>query len=1290
MNTIDAHACAIQAVERKLSRYAMSWVLLSALLLMATLSSASADTQHGANFSLEQRVACQATIEDIRWAHRIWPKDNSTQKPLRSEILSNGQILERAKNSLAMEAALATLYGITIDDSLLQAELNRMAKQTRAPERLEEMFSALNNDPVAIAECIVRPSLVQKMFRTRYASDSRQHGELKKQAEYAVAADSPRALEQSGGQEKLVEYVRLSTKADQAAPSRTTNKQGMTRIYLDNDQYERKRDRLERRDAARAAHLTETHDAFIHNELLEHSSDKMKVRVLVWKKKGFDAWWQEQSSRWKNTFQPKAISHLELPSIQGNTRTWRTDAIGKVTADSWAQDLTYFPSERHDHVAVWTGSEMIIWGGTDNRDYLNSGGRYDPATDSWKPTSITGAPDGRQRTTAVWTGTEMIIWGGRTSAGVMGSGGRYNPASDSWTATTNDGAPGSRSNHTAVWTGSEMIVWGGSGSGVFADGGRYNPSTDSWTSLTTTGSPFARYLHTAVWTGSEMIVWGGSSYPTYFNDGGRYDPVADSWSPLSATGSPSGRYMHTAVWTGSKMLVWGGKYSSTLLDTGGRYDPGSDSWDTITTSNAPSARELHSAVWSGNRMLIWGGQNYPTSYDDGGSYDPLSDSWTTIATTGAPENRTWHTAIWSGSEMIVWGGLNDSSSQEYNSGGRYNPAADSWSATSIPQAPSHRTGSAAVWTGNELIVWGGYGDTLFNTGGRYDPATDSWTATSTIDAPEAREFETGEHANAVWTGTEMIIWGGWGSSSELNTGGRYNPATDSWLATSQVNAPNARSSHTILWTGDQMIIWGGYDGNDYVNDGGRYNPASDSWSAITMTGAPSTRSSPSAVWTGSEMIIWGGWDGSSQVNTGFRYNPSTDNWTPTDTSGAPDARGEHSAVWTGSEMIVWGGYSNAAGTTVNTGGRYDPSTDNWLPTSLIDAPSGRSSYPAIWTGQEMIVWGGLIYGSGGTNTGGRYDPATNSWLATSTLGAPIGRVSHHAVWTGEEMIVWGGRPYTYQAGIYYPYSSYTIGGTVSGLVSGNTVILQNNGGDDLPVNANGGFTFDKALFDNADYEVTVSVQPSSPDQSCVVSSGSGTVTGADVSDISITCTVNQLFADVAPGHWAYDWIQTLAINGITSGCGGGNYCPTAVVSRSSMAVFLERGIHGSDYVPPAATGSVFNDVSPSYWAAAWLEQLAADGVTGGCGGGNYCPEESVTRASMAVFLLRSMYGSAYVPPSATGTVFSDVPVGYWAAAWIEQLASEGITDGCGGGNYCPDSAVSRDQMAVFLVRAFNL
>ena len=189
------------------------------------------------------------------------------------------------------------------------------------------------------------------------------------------------------------------------------------------------------------------------------------------------------------------------------------------------------------------------------------------------------------------------------------------------------------------------------------------------------------------------------------------------------------------------------------------------------------------------------------------------------------------------------------------------------------------------------------------------------------------------------------------------------------------------------------------------------------------------------------------------------------------------------------------------------------------------------------------------------------------------------------------------------------------------------------------------------------------------------------------------------FADIQPNHpfsgesnvWYYTDVHTLYNSGITGGCTTNplRYCPESSVTRAQMAIFLERGMKGSSYSPPAARGNVFNDVPTSYWAAAWIEQLAKDGITSGCGGSSYCPDSSVTRAQMAVFLLKAEHGTSYSPPAPSGT-FIDVPVSYWAAAWIEQLAREGITSGCGNGAYCPNSPVTRAQMAVFLVKTFNL
>ena len=177
------------------------------------------------------------------------------------------------------------------------------------------------------------------------------------------------------------------------------------------------------------------------------------------------------------------------------------------------------------------------------------------------------------------------------------------------------------------------------------------------------------------------------------------------------------------------MIVWGGTGGDGFLKTGGRYNPSSDSWAATNTHAAPAAREFHTAVWTGSQMIIWGGtpDNFDEALHSGGMYNPGSDSWTATRNHAAPAAREFHTAIWTGSEMIVWGGnsgIYPHGLRYFNNGGRYNPSTDSWTATSTTNAPDARAGHKAVWTGNEMIVWGGAyvaggGGVYLNTGGKY-------------------------------------------------------------------------------------------------------------------------------------------------------------------------------------------------------------------------------------------------------------------------------------------------------------------------------------------------------------------------------------------------------------------------------------------------------------------------------------------------------------------------------------------------------------------------------------------
>jgi N-acetylneuraminic acid mutarotase len=352
-------------------------------------------------------------------------------------------------------------------------------------------------------------------------------------------------------------------------------------------------------------------------------------------------------------------------------------------------------------------------------------------------------------------------------------------------------------------------------------------------------------------------------------------------------------------------------------------------WVPTSLALAPDARTQHTAVWTGTEMIVWGGQNgNALAKNTGARFNPLTNTWTPIATAGAPSARYLHTAIWTGTEMIVWGGWSGAFAfVAFSDGARYNPQTDTWTPITAVNQPSARVGHTAVWTGTEMIVWGGFSclacpNSQLNTGARYNPVTDTWTPTATAGAPLGRSYHT-----AVWTGSRMIVWGGNNDASPLvlfDSGGIYNPATNTWTATTLVNAPPPTRCHSAVWTSTEMIVFGGQNNanlgcNDFsITTGSRYNPATDSWNPIS--GAPLNISTAPTVWSGTQMITCCG-DG------GARYNPLSDSWNRISPLDKPafGTKG-HSLVWTGANMIAWGG--DTIGVLFNTGGMYDPSNDS--------------------------------------------------------------------------------------------------------------------------------------------------------------------------------------------------------------------------------------------------------------------------------------------------------------------------------------------------------------------------
>jgi len=333
----------------------------------------------------------------------------------------------------------------------------------------------------------------------------------------------------------------------------------------------------------------------------------------------------------------------------------------------------------------------------------------------------------------------------------------------------------------AVWAGDDaghgaVVLWSGQDNqrapGVgLPDGALYYPREDRWQMMSATNQPSPRHGAVAIWTGSRVLIWGGF-VPNNDEPGGVYDPATDQWDTLPGCpyGVEAGNWPH-AVWTGSRLLVFN-------QGVGASYDPSAQTWQPMSSVHAPYGL-FAASVWTGSRWILWGGvtaNEGSITTNLGASYDPVSNTWKAISTIGAPTKRHDAHAGWTGQAMIVWGG--EEGGQQVRDGGRYDVATDTWQAlpTRAEDAPWSVLNESVATTKQGLLVWGGLDGDHYSQGGtRWNDASRSWSALPTAGQPLQREYQAG-----VWTGAELVIWGGYvqpttGSLFELPSGARYVP-----------------------------------------------------------------------------------------------------------------------------------------------------------------------------------------------------------------------------------------------------------------------------------------------------------------------------------------------------------------------------------------------------------------------------------------------------------------------------------------------------------------------------------
>lgn len=338
------------------------------------------------------------------------------------------------------------------------------------------------------------------------------------------------------------------------------------------------------------------------------------------------------------------------PALRNSARG-TTDGTWSITAHAPI-------ANRSLHSTVWSGTEVLIWGGmtgsrpADGTRTRDDGAAYDVKTDRWR--RVPAAPiRGRFGHSAVWTGDRLLIWGGADMRGPFSDGAKYDPETESWALVS--AAPLSpRSHQAAAWTGDELIIWGGiTADGMAADGAAYRPADDIWRKLAP--APISHYSATgAVWTGAELIVLASRE------DGplvaAAYAPASDSWRALPQ--APVGTLDAPPAWTGSEIVLL-----SHATDHVGQpprpaqaaYDPATDSWR-ILSYPPPSGAGSDFVAWTGSEVLLYAG------HSDLLGYSPNEDVWRKLPKAPSP-SREHFGAVWTGREMVIWGGARSANAE---------------------------------------------------------------------------------------------------------------------------------------------------------------------------------------------------------------------------------------------------------------------------------------------------------------------------------------------------------------------------------------------------------------------------------------------------------------------------------------------------------------------------------------------------------------------------------------------------------------------------------------------------
>ncbi len=363
---------------------------------------------------------------------------------------------------------------------------------------------------------------------------------------------------------------------------------------------------------------------------------------------------------------------LNVPTPTPGTSPTPTPSTPPGVGSFSASNTGTAPTARCQHTSVTAGGQYFVWGGVNPSVSMpTDGGLLNPITNMWSPVSASNAPGPRSFATAVYTGTSVIVWGGSYTSN-LNTGGIYNIGTGVWTTMGTLGAPAGRYNNAAVWTGTKMIVYGGAiltgTAETFVNtGGIYDPATNTWAPMTS--GPLTAGITSGAWTGSKFVVFGGA----HGNQGGIYDPVTNTWAALPALNLPAARDAHGVFWNGSRVVVWGG-YSlggdgkNYFNNTGAMFDVAAGTWTAMSVVGAPIGGIDRSFGWNSSRLFV-----YEPQLTAGGIFDSTANTWAPMNVNGGMGPRFSQTTGLVGNALITWGGCTQTNgiSTGFNTGTIY-------------------------------------------------------------------------------------------------------------------------------------------------------------------------------------------------------------------------------------------------------------------------------------------------------------------------------------------------------------------------------------------------------------------------------------------------------------------------------------------------------------------------------------------------------------------------------------------------------------------------------------------